>query len=225
MKFYDVTRPITPDLPVWPGDPSPEVLPVSSISAGDQFNVSALRLGTHTGTHVDAPRHLFPDGDGVDRLPLDVLVGDAWVCRLPPGLTMVAASDLEAAGMPEGTMRLLLASDGERAGGTWQRQAKRSKRRSRAALREGIALAPDAARWIVEHGIRLVGTESLSIDPEGAADPATHRTLLSRSIVVIEGLDLHAVPAGAYHLVCLPLRLPDADGSPARVLLVSHNPE
>ncbi len=213
MKIYDVTLPVSPHLPVWPGDPIPEVNPISSIPAGDEFNVSALRLGSHTGTHVDAPRHLFAGGATVDQLPLETLIGEAWVCRLATSVRTVTAADLDRAGVPEGTRRLLLATGN---GVLWDRLPW-------SFSEEYVALSADAAEWIVARGIVLLGIDYLSVDPAGTQEPAAHRILLSAGVVVVEGLDLRRVPEGSHRLACLPLKLAGGDGAPARVVLISDD--
>ncbi len=211
MKIYDVTLPLSAALPVWPGDPAFQIESVTSIDDGDEFNVSALRLGSHTGTHVDAPRHLLAKGAAVDQLPLEILVGDAWVCRLPDSVQTITARDLEAAGIPEGTSRLLVATGN---GALWDLSPW-------SFTEDYVALDGSAAMWAVDRGISLLGVDYLSVDP-ASGDPSAHRTLLSAGVVVVEGLDLRAVPEGAYRLLCLPLRLAGADGAPARVLLISE---
>lgn len=212
-RIYDLTLPVSDRLPVWPGDPVPEVVPASSLSAGDGFNVSTLRLGSHTGTHVDAPRHLFPKGAPVDQLPLDVLIGEAWVCRLAPSVRGVTREVLEKAGIPEGTRRLLLATGNS---ALWDRSPW-------SFTPDFVALAGDGAEWVVTRGILLLGIDYLSVDPAQGGEPEAHRALLSQGIVVVEGLDLRRVPQGSYHLCCLPLRLVDGDGAPARVVILDRS--
>ncbi|MHB0870738.1 MAG: cyclase family protein [Chloroflexota bacterium] len=214
MRIYDITLPISGALPVWPGDPVFEIVPVSSPAAGDEAAVSKLQMGSHSGTHLDAPSHLFPSAETVDRIPLESLVGDAWVSRLPMELSLVTGRSLEAAGIPEGTRRLLLSTAN---GGLWERSPW-------SFSEQYVALSPDAAEWVVARGIQMLGIDYLSVDPAGASGLPAHRTLLSRGVVVVEGLDLRRVPAGPYQLVCLPLRLEGADGAPVRVLLIADGP-
>lgn len=209
-RIYDLTLPISGRLPSWPGDPNFKLEAVSSTNSGEEFSVSALHMGTHTGTHVDAPSHVRPDGFGVDRLPLDALVGDAWVCRFPPAVRAVTAEVLGGAGIPEFTSRLLLATSNS---SMWDAPVWKF-------TPEFVALTPDGADWIASSGIRLVGIDYLSIGPEGAGGLDVHRRLLDSGIVVIEGLDLRLLPPGICRLCCLPLKLEDADGAPARVIAV-----
>jgi arylformamidase len=191
---------------VYDGDPEVRIERVREIARGDLANISRMRLGTHTGTHVDAPLHFIDDGPGVDRLPLDALIGPALVAdaRAAPG--DIDAAALAALGVPAGTERLLLRTRNE---GLWDRTA---------FTRDFVGVAEDAARALAGAGVRLLGIDYLSIAP--SADPApTHRALLEAGVVIVEGLDLRAVPPGPCELVCLPLRIEGADGAPARVLL------
>jgi arylformamidase len=195
--IVDISRPIGPDTPVWPGDPPVVVEPVARVAAGDPAGVSRLSFGTHTGTHVDPPAHFVAGGATVDELALDVLVGPAVVAAFPAGPINAAA--LERAAVPDGCARLLLKTDAS-AGAT------------------AGAVTADGARWLVERRIGLVGVDTLSIEPETDSYPV-HHTLLGAGVVIVEGLDLSAVAPGGYELVCLPLRVAGGDGAPARAIL------
>lgn len=210
--IYDVTLSISAGLPVWPGDPLPQLTPRSSLSEGDAYNLSMLHISTHTGTHVDAPRHVFQAGATVDQLPLEVLVGDAWVCYLPDSLRTVTRAALEAAAIPPETRRLLLRTANSE---LWDRSTGEF-------TPDYVALSEDAAHWVVARGVRLLGIDYLSVDPATSVDLVAHRTLLSHGVVVVESIDLRLVPAGAYRMCCLPLKLEGADGAPARVVLVAE---
>ena len=191
---------------VYDGDPEVRIERVMEIAGGDLANLSRMELGTHTGTHVDAPLHFVHGGAGADRLALDVLVGPAFVADARGAPGDIDAAALAALGVPAGSERLLLRT---RNGELWDRGA---------FTRDYVGVADDAARELVAMGVRLLGIDYLSIAP--SADPApTHRTLLEAGVVIVEGLDLRAVDPGAYELICLPLRIEGADGAPARVLL------
>jgi arylformamidase len=192
--IIDISRPLSPATPVWPGDPPVIVQPVARVEDGDPAAVSRLALGTHTGTHVDPPAHFFPGEPAVDALPLDVLMGPAVVAQFDPG--PIDGTALESTALPRGTSRLLLKTGGD-AG----------------------AVTPDGARWLVERGVRLVGADTLSIEPE-TRDYPVHRILLGAGVVIVEGLDLAPVAPGPYELVCLPLRIAAGDGAPARAVLI-----
>ncbi len=169
-------------------------------ASGDPCTLSELSMSAHAGTHVDAPRHLFPAGKTLDALPLETFLGEARVVELPG--PEVTAEALEAARIPPDTHRLLL------------------KTRADSQSPVSSYLTEDAARWIAPRGARLVGIDSISVDPEGSADLTAHRVLLGAGVAIIEGLDLSGVNPGLYLLACLPLKLRDADGAPARAVLI-----
>ncbi|MCC7372993.1 MAG: cyclase family protein [Chloroflexi bacterium] len=210
-RLYDVTVPLRPGMPTWDGEPGPTLKPLKQIGLdGEPAQVSLLTLGTHCGTHVDAPAHFIPGGAGVDALPLDALVGPCRVIEVDPaaeGRAVIEPADLApAAG---GVQRLLLKTP---SGQFWADPPFR---------RDFVGLSGAAASWLVGQGVRLVGIDELSVDPYDADPYVAHLTLLGAGIVILEGLDLRAVPPGEYDLLALPLRLDGADGSPARVVLRS----
>lgn len=204
--FYDISLPISEESPVWPGD-----TPVT-VARGDSLPmVTTFTLSSHAGTHVDAPAHFISGGTSVDRLPLDLLIGPAWVAHLP-GPGPLTADQLSSAGIPEGPFRLLLRTDNS----------------DRRAGRTGfdpdfVALAPDAAKALLARGVRLVGIDGPSVESyvasSGGGAPV-HHALLEAGVVIIENLALAGIAAGAYRLICLPLRLTGGDGAPARVILI-----
>jgi arylformamidase len=209
--IYDVTLPITPDLPVWPGDPKPRIVVEASLRAGDGYNLTSVHVSSHTGTHLDAPLHMVDGGTSVEELPLDRLIGDCWVARLPDEVRRIGAAELEAAEIPVGTNMLLLHT-------------------ANSALWDGspleftgdyAAFTPDGARWVVDRGIDLVGIDYLSVDLFDADGLPAHRLLLGSGVLTLESLDLRKVPEGLYRLICLPLRVVGVEGAPARVVLVS----
>jgi arylformamidase len=209
MPIYDISRPIAEGMPIWPGDPEVVLESVASHEAGDAYSVSRLCLGSHTGTHVDAPAHAFAGGDTVDILPLDALLGPCTVVQLPER-EMVTAEALEAAAIPDGCERLLIRS---------QSGDRPDAKGPAVADVAHATLGEDAALWLVARRVRLVGIDGPSVEsPDGSG--SVHRLLLANRIVVVEWLDLHEVPVGEYMLLCLPLRITDGDGAPARVVLI-----
>lgn len=204
LGWLDVTVPIHAGMVVYAGDPPVEVAPAADIERGDPANVSRLALGSHTGTHVDAPRHFLPGGRGVDGLALDVLLGPARVVECPAG--PVDARAVASAGLGA-EQRVLFKTANS---GLWRRDG---------FVRDYQALTLDAARTLVAAGVLLVGIDYLSVEAFGAPGHPVHRCLLEAEVVVLEGLDLAAIAPGRYELACLPLRIRDGDGAPARVLL------
>ncbi len=208
MRLYDITLPISPDLVTWPGDPRVRLERFARIEDGDVANVSRVAMGVHTGTHVDAPLHFVADGRPVDALPLERLIGRAYVVHLPH-VDAITAEVLENADIPPRTRRVLFKT---RNSDLWAQGA--------TAFREDyVALTVDGAEWLVQRGVRLVGVDYLSVAPYHDPVP-THRALLQADVVVVEGLNLSAVEQGRYTLYCLPLKFQGADGAPARAVLV-----
>lgn len=214
MRIIDVSLPIGPDLLAWPGDPKVSVEPAARVERGDDANVSELRMSTHAGTHIDPPAHLQDVDSTVDRIPIEVLIGPADVVDLRSLVTPVVGRDALVESLPAGTERVLFKT---RNSDLWDESRSRWPDRY-------VALSADAARWLVDAGIRLVGTDFLSIEAADAPGLPVHRTLLSAGIVILEGLDLRAVAAGEYTLACLPLKIAGGDGAPARAVLIEAGP-
>jgi arylformamidase len=209
MRIHDISVTISPQLPTWPGDPKIEFKRLRKMEQGADANVTHLSAGVHIGTHVDAPFH-FLGGEAatVESLPLEVLTGPALVVHLPE-VDLISAAVLAAAGVPSGVDRLLFKT---RNSDLWARNVPEFQH-------DFVALSPDAAGWLVSHGVALVGVDYLSVAPYHDPVP-THRTLLAAGVVAVEGLDLSRVAPGEYTLYCLPLKLQGSDGAPARAILV-----
>ena len=209
--IYDVSLGIGPDMLTWPGDPSVEVDPAKRLAKGDPANVSELRLGTHTGTHVDPPFHFIDGGRTAEALDLTVLVGPALVADLRHAGPSITPAEMDALAVPEGTERILFRTPNSE---LWGRTPVRFPDTY-------TALTPEGARWCIDRGIRLVGTDFLSIERKGTPGHPTHVTLLEAGVIILEGLDLSAVEPGAYELSVLPLKILGGDGAPARAILRS----
>lgn len=203
-RFIDVSVPLAPGLATFPGNPEFELQAIKRIATGGSSNVSRLVLGTHTGTHVDAPRHFFDDGAPVDALPLDLLIGRTRVIQIGRrgGITR---EDLASAGLRE-DLRVLLKTPNS---GLWND-----------AFREDFTyLTESGARYLVEQGVKVVGIDYLSIEQFKKPGAPAHRALLSQKVIIIEGLNLADAEPGMYEMFCLPLRVSAGDGAPARVVL------
>ncbi|MHB1390232.1 MAG: cyclase family protein [Thermoleophilia bacterium] len=207
MEIIDISVPVYTGMVFYPGDPGAVVEPVNRIAQGDVANISQLTLGSHTGTHVDAPHHFNNDGATVDHLPLDVLVGPARVVDLSASVDFIQRSELEAAGAG-GATRLLLKTANSR---LWAQPE---------FSWEYVSLADDAADYLVEAGVLLVGIDYLSIERYKSEDFHVHHALLGAGMTILEGIDLTGVEPGDYELVCLPLKIMDGDGAPARAVLI-----
>lgn len=197
----------------WGGEPGPTLTPLRRIARGDSANVSTLTLGDHTGTHVDPPIHFIEGGATADRLPIDALVGACVVLAFDDAGN-VTDRWLDSARVPSGATRLLFKT----------RNSDRWNDPTHAVTRDIAAVDASAARWCVARGVRLVGVDYLTIEPQGPekAGYPTHHTLLAAGVVIVEGLDLRGIAPGAYELACAPLKIAGGDGAPARVFLIER---
>jgi arylformamidase len=213
MRVHDVTLALRSDMPVWPGEAGPRVEPLKRIARGDSSNVSVVTIGDHTGTHVDPPAHFLDGGAGVDRLPLEALVGECQVAAYDED-EHVTGAWLEGAAFRPGIERILFKT----------RNSARWAESGAAFDEDFIALDETAAHWLVRHRIRLVGVDSLSVEPFGSGKIGhpVHLALLRAETVIVEGLDLSGVAPGIYEIVCAPLKLAGGTGAPARVLLIER---
>jgi len=207
-RIYDISVPIRAGGLVYPGNPEIDITLQQAVAKGAGANVSAIRFGSHTGTHADAARHFFDDGQTVDEIPLERLIGPALLLRFSDDLRAVGATELKAHDL-KGHKRILL------------RTRNSALLYQKDFARDYTYLAPDGAEYLVESGVELVGIDYLSIEQFHSGHHRTHRTLLAKSVVILEGLDLSVPPAGEYQLICLPLRIEGCDGAPARAVLIS----
>lgn len=210
MPIYDLSVPLSTDLPTYPGDPGIQISSWSSLDNGDAANVSALNFGAHTGTHVDAPAHFLQGAKKVEAMALEVLIGEAEVIEVPEDHFTIR-ENFVASNCPPGTIRVLFKT---RNSGLWTTD--------KTDFRTDFThLDLSAALWLAQRGVKLVGIDYLSLEKFGSKDHAVHRALLSQDVIILEGLNLSDVPAGKYELICLPLRLRSklGDGAPARAVL------
>ena len=211
MKFLDISLTVSPELPVWPGDPAIVLERYRSIARGNASNDTRLACSVHTGTHVDAPAHFIEKGATVEQLPLDILIGPAFVAELPE-MDVITPDILNALAIPPEAARLIFKTKNS---AIWAEPNFRFNP-------EYAALNAEAARWIVHKGLLLVGIDYLSIQKFDDPQPFTHSILLDAGIVIVEGLNLQNVKPGPYQLICLPLKLSGSDGAPARVVLIEN---
>jgi arylformamidase len=212
MPIFDISVAVAPGAtPVYPGDPGIEIEAWAALARGDAANVSYVRFGAHTATHVDAPAHFIEHGPTVASLPLDVLIGPAHVVEVAADLRAITAEHV-AALVPAAALRVLFKT---RNSAFWGEAAPREFHK------DFTYITPDGARALVERAVQLVGFDYLSVEQFESETFATHMTLLTQGIVIVEGLDLRAIEPGRYELICLPLKLagPLGDGAPARAVL------
>ncbi len=203
-KIYDVSVLISEAIPVWPGDCF-RFHRVEEIAHGDVCNKSFLEIGSHIGTHVDAPYHFEGEGKTIEQLPVEIFVGPARVVAFPE-VDTIDLAEMQTLDL-NGVERILFKTRNSR---LWGQDAFRE---------DYVYLTPAACRFLAGAGVKLVGVDYLSIEGYGSNTFEGHHLLLGKGIVLLEGLDLSNVPAGDYELAALPLKIARGDGSPVRAIL------
>jgi arylformamidase len=205
MKLIDVSVPLDASLASYPNNLPFSLEATKRLARGDSSNVSAIHMSAHTGTHVDAPRHFYDHASGTDALPLDMLIGRVRVIevRSRAGIT---ADDLSGIDLSE-EVRLLIKTQNSRLWGHPEFHA------------DYVGVTESGAKFLVDHGIKVVGVDYLSVEVFKTPGAPAHHVLLGAGTIVIEGLDLSDVDPGVYELLCLPLKVVGSDGAPARVVL------
>ncbi len=210
-KIYDITLTITPDIPVWPGDLKVELARVKKIEEGAHDNLSQMRLGVHTGTHVDAPYHFIADGIKIDQLDLNRLIGPVQVVRIPDEVDLITANVLEKVMIDRTIPRILFKTRNSQ---FWLKQERKFEK-------DFVGISEDAARFLVNAKMIFVGLDYLSVAPFKNSVP-THVALLGAGLALLEGADLSHVDPGKYQMYCLPMKLGATEGAPARAILISE---
>ena len=207
--FIDISAMIRSGMVHWPGDPAVKISRIHSIRKGDAANVSRIEMGSHSGTHMDAPRHFIERGKGIDQMPLDATIGEARVIDIHDPVC-IKPEELRKHRIQSGERILLRTSNSL------------TSRKQNSFVKDFVYLSLAAARFLVQCRVRTVGVDYLSVGGYRADGAATHQALLRAGIWIIEGLDLMQAKAGKYELVCLPLKLSRGDGAPARAILMER---
>ncbi len=211
-KIFDISLGINPDFPVWPGDPDLELERVSKIESGDDANVSRISMSVHCGTHVDAPFHFVENGITIEKLSLDILIGEVLVIEIPEEINQITADVLSLYKIEKKVKRILFKTKNSC---YWNEEKPNFHK-------DFVSLSEDGAAFLVSHGIKLVGIDYFSIASFWDGVP-THNILLKAGIIILEAVDLRKVEAGNYQLICLPLKLVGSDGAPTRCVLVKDD--
>jgi len=197
-EWIDVSRPLTPATPVWPGD---RAFQLDRVMTGE-ITTSSFATSCHVGTHVDAPGHVDATAGGVESIPLERLIGPAEVVAVTAD---VVAPEHLPAGWSPAAPRLLLRTDSHPLD---------------APIGPGsAALDARLVHWLADRNVVLVGIDTPSVDPFSRDDLPAHRALRARGMTWIEGLWLGGVAPGRYQLVALPMAIVGADAAPARVVV------
>lgn len=211
INVYDISMPLHAGMPIYPGDKAFHLEPHMEMAKGDFANLTSLSLGSHSGTHVDAPCHFIEGGRTIEEMSLSILVGPVYVLELPH-LDRITSEDLAQAPLPHPCNRLLL-------------KTKNSALCDEPEFSDSYSyLTADAAHWLLRRGCQLIGIDYLSIEKFHSSKHEVHKTLLDADVVILEGLDLREVTEGSYFLVCLPMKLVGGDGAPARTVLLKDSP-
>jgi arylformamidase len=196
LKVIDISLPLSPDTPVFPGDPPVGIETMSLLSAGDTFRLTRISMSAHAGTHIDTPSHLFVDGGEIENIRLEDLIGPVYVIEFD-GPRPLDESACKRMDIPSNFSRILI-----------------KNKRPNAWMDE------TAAEWFSVSGAKLLGWDGLSVDPPESEKLPAHRALLARGVHLVENLDLSQVTPGKYFLACLPLKLMGSDASPVRAVLL-----
>jgi len=204
-RIYDISPPITEALQVWPGDTRPRREVLTDMARGDSITLSSVHATVHLGAHADAPSHYGIAAPSIERRPIDLYIGTCQLMRVSvPRGALIRPADLPG---PVLAQRVLLAT------GTFPDPTRFNE--------DFAALSPSLIDFLDEHGVRLIGVDTPSVDPFDSKELPAHNTFLKYDLAILEGLVLDGVPEGIYELIALPLRLVGFDASPVRAILRS----
>ena len=193
MKIYDISQEVL-SCEVYPGDPSPRLETLVSMETGEVYNLTALYMSNHNGTHADAPRHFFKDGDTIDRIPVENFVGMCFVAEHSGEVSAAGAENIMEKARGFGAAERIL-------------------------IKGDAVVTTEAAEIFAAAGLRLLGNESQSVGPM-EAPMAVHKIMLGAGTVLLEGVRLGEVGEGTYLLSAAPLNIAGAEGAPCRALLI-----
>ncbi len=205
-QWIDISVPLRNAMVHWPGDPPVKINRTLDIEQGDSHTLSEISMGSHTGTHMDAPLHFIKHGTGIDKMPLDATIGRARVIEIKD-VESVKPEELARHHIQRGERILFKTKNSSR---VWQTDK---------FVEDFVFVSKEAAQFLADSGIRVVGTDYLSVGGFKRNGAEIHQILLESGVWIIEGLDLSLVGPGEYDLICLPLKLYQGDGAPARAIL------
>ena len=204
--WIDVSVSLHTGMVHWPDNPPVQIERMLDMERGDVCNVSTISMGSHTGTHMDAPLHFLQHGKGLDQLPLDATIGPARVIEIDDPES-IKPDELRQHSIQAGE-RLLFKT--RNSGRCWQTDT---------FIKDFVYISHEAARYLAELKVQVVGVDYLSVGGFFKDGVATHQALLGAGIWIIEGLNLSMIQPGMYDLICLPIKVTHSDGAPARAIL------
>lgn len=214
QKIYDISLPITQNLPVWPGDPKVTIRQMSALEQGDSYNLSQIRMSVHTGTHIDAPLHFLQHGKSIGEIHFDKLIGKVLVMEIGEDVDVISRTVLEHHPQIEDLRtipKILFKTRNSTLLKEWGDQFNP----------EYVALDASGAQFLSEFHLDMIGVDTLSVAAYND-EMIPHQILLEKEIVLLEGINLSEVPAGIYILYCLPINLVNCEGAPARAILIAE---
>jgi arylformamidase len=203
QKIIDISVELNQDTPIYPGNPNLEIETIKSSKTGSVL--SKIIMGTHTGTHIDAPSHVFEGSKGMETYPIETFIGECRVLDCTNEKLSISIDILITKNIKKGERILLKTSNSKKISGPF--------------FEDFVFLSPDAAKYLADIGVLLVAIDYFSIKQKGSPDNRPHEELLKKNIAIIEGVDLSQAEEGNYSLMALPLKLSKLDGAPARVVL------
>jgi len=210
QRLFDISAPIDSNTPVWPGDTPVTLERVWKMEAGSPVNVGRMTLSPHTATHADAPLHYDQDGAAIGAVGLDVYLGECLVLAIKPRGSNVSVEEIESAlrsAQLQLAPRVLIRTYAKAPTAKWDS--------------EFAAISADAIDWLAERGVRLIGVDTPSLDPQESKTMDAHHRVRAHKMAILEGLILDDVRNGTYELIALPLKLNTLDASPVRAILRS----
>ncbi|MGC1182114.1 cyclase family protein [Legionella sp.] len=204
-RCYDLSTMISNDLVVFPGDPTYCTEVVSSLEKGDTFNLCHMHLGNHAGTHIDFPAHTIKNHKTSSDFPLEFLIGPGIIIQVPPTEKSVTKNFV--------ARQSIMSSDI-----VFFKTANSQISKHAPFTEQYVYIEPDAAIELLQKGVKIVGIDYISVDAYDDANLTVHNTLLSKEVLIVEGLELRDIPEGRYEIYIMPLNIPNMDGLPARVL-------
>jgi len=211
MNIIDISVPLSKKTPVWEGDKGISVPRVAKIEEGSDFNVSRIELGVHAGTHIDAPFHVFENGNTVDQIPLDALIGSVQVVEIPDGISVIDKNCLMKLNFQDGIDRILFKTSHPIYLETDLFHFNK----------EYVAINSEGAKYLADMDLKLIGVDCFSVSSyDDLKQP--HMILLDRGIVLLENIDLRQVVPEIYKLICLPMKIIGTDGAPVRAVLIEE---
>jgi arylformamidase len=219
-EWFDITLPLNREIPIpaaippQPGQPPapefkmPAVYRFFDVDKGDKVTMSRIEMSSHDGTHIDAPLHFIPGGSTIDTMPLETTIGPCRVIGIKDD-TSITVKELKRYTIRAGERILFKTKNSPKVWAVRQYTGK------------SVTISLEAARYLVEKKVRLVGIDYISI---ASADPVenindVHKAFLDNGIYILEALNLSDVRPGEYDLICLPLRIEKGDAGPCRAIL------